>query len=302
MARGRQRHRGLRLSDGLRSWARPEGPPLVLVDGSGRRAWASLANELPADPVDVCTTSDGWALAAAVHAAAVEGVRFFVCCGGESAWRAVAAGLADLDGDGHYLVAHGGGPASIARSFGLPADAPRCARVVLAGQTAHLDTIRIEPRRGEPTEVVNAVWWGFGRAAGFVAGAGARWPLGLRLACAYQWHDPLDLGMGEMEREYTASGMLVANGQFLGDLDVAPRAHPGDGRLEVLVFEGRATDMWRMLPRLRTGTHLPHPRVRELRPATVTVRSAGRIFGDGVDVGRCPATISVRPHRLRVAI
>lgn len=285
-----------------RCWGRPEGPPLVLVDGAGRRAWEALAPELPADVVDVCRTSDGWALAAAVNAAAADGVRFFVCCGGENAWRAVAAGLAAGGGDGDYLVAHGGGPASIARSFGLPPDAPRCAATVLAGHSVLLDTIRVEPRRGEPTEVVNAVWWGFGRPAGFVAGAKARWRLGLRLACAYPWRDPLDLEMGDVVREYTASGMLVANGQFLGELDVAPRAHAGDGRLEVLVFEGRATDVWRMLPRLRTGTHLPHPRVRELRPTAIKIDSSGRVFGDGVDVGRCPATISVRPGRLRVAV
>lgn len=290
------------MSAARRSWARPEGPPLVLVDGAGKRAWDALAPELPADVADVCITSDGWALAAAVNAAAADGVRFFVCCGGENAWRAVAAGLADLGGDGAYLVAHGGGPASIARSYGLPIDAPRCAPAILAGQSAHLDTIRIEPRRGEPTEVVNALWLGFGRQAGFLAGSAARWGLGLRLACLYPWHDPIDLVMGDVARDLAGSGMLVANGQFLGELDVAPRAHPGDGRLEVLVFEGRATDLWRMLPRLRTGTHLPHPRVRELRPTTLRIDSSGRVFGDGVDVGRCPATISVRPGRLRVAV
>lgn len=274
----------------------------MLVDGAGRRAWAALAAELPGDPADVCATSDGWALAAAVNAAAADGVRFFVCCGGDASWRAVAAGLADLGGDGEYLVAFGGGPASIARSYGLQPDAPRCAAVIRAGQTAVLDTIRLEPRRGEPTEVVNAVWWGFGRMAGFVAGSASRWSLGLRLAALYPWRDDLDLEMGAVVREYVASGMLVANGQFLGDLDVAPRAHPGDARLEVLVFEGRATDVWKMLPRLRTGTHLPHPRVRELRPARLQITSSGRVFGDGVDVGRCPATISVRPGRLRVAV
>lgn len=299
--------RGSSASPGssLERWAPVVGEAGGSAPGPRRRLGPAcvglLANELPADPVDVCTTSDGWALAAAVHAAAVEGVRFFVCCGGESAWRAVAAGLADLDGDGHYLVAHGGGPASIARSFGLLADAPRCARVVLAGQTAHLDTIRIEPRRGEPTEVVNAVWWGFGRAAGFVAGAGALAPgiaprLRLPVARSARPRDGRDgegvHGFGDAGRQRAVPGRPRRRAA----------AHPGDGRLEVLVFEGRATDMWRMLPRLRTGTHLPHPRARELRPATVTVRSAGRIFGDGVDVGRCPATISVRPHRLRVAI
>lgn len=285
-----------------RRWGRPEGLPLVVVDAAGRRPWAALAPELPGDPADVCVTSDGWALAAAVNAAAADGVRFFVCCGGDQSWRAVAAGLAGIGSDGEFLVGFGGGPASIARSYGLGCDAPRCAEVICAGGWSHLDSIRVEPRRGEPTEVVNGIWLGSGRLAGFAAGARGSWELGLRLAAAYPWRDNIDLEMGELTREYVGSGMLIANGQFLGRLDIAPRAHPGDGRLEVLVFEGRASDLWRMVPRMRTGTHLPHPRVRELRPASVRVTTSGRLFGDGVDVGRCPATISVRPGRLRVAV
>lgn len=295
MAGGGQRHRGAGVT-------RPEGAPLVVVDGAGIRAWQALAPEMSDEPAGVCTTADGWALAAAVHDAADHGIRHFVCCGGDTAWRAVAAGLADLGEDGAFLVAFGGGPASMPRAYGLPLDAPWCARTIKAGGSAPLDTIRVEPRCGEPTEVVNALWWGFGRLAGFLAGARARWGPALRLAAAHPWRDPLDLRFGDVTRGFEASGMLVANGQYLGGLDVAPRAHPGDGKLDVLVFEGRATDIWRMIPRLGSGTHLPHPRVREMHPARLEIMSSGRLFGDGVDVARAPARVAARPGRLRIAI
>ena len=81
-----------------------------------------------------------------------------------------------------------------------------------------------------------------------------------------------------------------------------PRAHPGDGIIEVLVLEGPASDLWRMVGRMATGNHLPHPRVRELRPAWVRVEGSGRLFADGADVGTLPATISVMPGRLRLAV
>ena len=108
--------------------------------------------------------------------------------------------------------------------------------------------------------------------------------------------------MGDVEREFTACALAVANGEYLGDLDVAPKAHPGDGKLEVLVFEGRATDLWPMAGRLRGGAHLPHPRVRELRPSSLRVSGRGRLFADGCDVGRLPADIVVRPGHLRIAV
>jgi len=287
----------------LPRWARPQGAPLVVVDGAGRRVWRDLQGHLAPDPADLVSTNDAWVLAAAVRDAAADGVRAFVCCGGDRAWLAVAAGLSSFADDGAYLVCHGGGPASLPRSFGLTSDAESCALRITGGTDVALDTIRVEPRDGEATEVANAVWAGFGRWAGFLAGTAGRWRSALAVAGLYPFRDYVDLRFGDLERTYEASGLLVANGQYLGDADIAPKAHPADGKADVLVFCGPALDLWRMGGRLRSGTHLPHPRVREFHPVRFEITTKGtRLWADGVDVGTTPAALAIRRGRLRLAI
>jgi hypothetical protein len=69
------------------------------------------------------------------------------------------------------------------------------------------------------------------------------------------------------------SGRTVAvmNAAFVGELDLGPRAHPNDGRLDVtdgsLPFGQRRQGR----RRARTGTHLPHPDLdtRSVRSVTI---------------------------------
>jgi len=71
-----------------------------------------------------------------------------------------------------------------------------------------------------------------------------------------------------------ATTVVVATGQYLHGLDVVPRGHPGDGRLEVQVYALRAGERRAMRARLASGTHVPHPRIRTGRGTTVAVRAA----------------------------
>ncbi|MEM7092921.1 MAG: hypothetical protein AAF567_07955 [Actinomycetota bacterium] len=77
---------------------------------------------------------------------------------------------------------------------------------------------------------------------------------------------------------------LVMNAAFLGAWNPAPRAHPGDGRLDIVDFEVGIVDWWKAKRRLPTGTHVPHPGVR--------VRSARRWERDLE--GRTPVRIDGR--------
>ncbi len=58
--------------------------------------------------------------------------------------------------------------------------------------------------------------------------------------------------------------IVVANAQFLGEWDVAPRGHPNDGRVEITQVDRAMGVRQRMTARsrLRTGTHLPHPSIQ----------------------------------------
>ncbi len=279
-------------------WRRPEGAPLVVVDSRGGAAFAELSELVP-EPAVVCRGSDPWQLAADVRDAVSDGIRFIVCVGGDAAYLAAAAGSRDVYG---VLLGHGGGPASLPRSFGLPPDATRCAPRLIEGTVADLDAVRVTPRRGEPVEFVSMAGWGSFRVAGFGGGKFGRWGFGLRLGGLWPWRDRVEIRMGDVCRKYRASGLVVANGEFLAGLDVVPRAHPGDGKLEILVFEGPARDLWRILPRVASGSHLPHARVRELRPQRAEIDGTGRVFADAVDIAKLPATFEAVTGRLRIAL
>lgn len=77
------------------------------------------------------------------------------------------------------------------------------------------------------------------------------------------------------------------NAEWLGEWDVAPRAHPGDGVLDTLDVSMSVRDRFEARRRIRTGTHVPHPAVAQQRVARVAVTfdSAMGIWIDGVRVG-----------------
>lgn len=80
--------------------------------------------------------------------------------------------------------------------------------------------------------------------------------------------------------------LLAMNAEHLGDYDVAPRAHPNDGLLDIVRVDPsmgwRARRQARQ--RARLGTHLPHPQLTVSRRATHSVRFARPlvVWVDGV--------------------
>jgi hypothetical protein len=88
----------------------------------------------------------------------------------------------------------------------------------------------------------------------------------------------------------SATTVVIANGQFLRGADLVPRGHPGDGRMEIQVYELRRRERKAMRRRLATGAHVPHPRIRSPRrgpdPARVGGRGGRRARRTGADAGR----------------
>ena len=99
--------------------------------------------------------------------------------------------------------------------------------------------------------------------------------------------------------------MAAMNAQFYGRWDVAPRAHPNDGRLDVLEAQLRAGDRWKAWRRLRLGAHVPHPRIVERRVTEAVVELAHavpvRIDGRPVGRARCIA-VSCTPDAWTIVI
>jgi len=67
--------------------------------------------------------------------------------------------------------------------------------------------------------------------------------------------------------------VAVMNAEWLGEWDVAPKSHPGDGWLDVTETTLSWPERRKVRDRLPTGTHLPHPDL-----ATSRVRSANFEF------------------------
>jgi hypothetical protein len=96
------------------------------------------------------------------------------------------------------------------------------------------------------------------------------------------WHGPL---------------LAAMNAEFLGDWDVAPRAHPNDGLLDMVVVDAAMTltDRIQAKRRLSTGAHVPHPAIRQSRRPAFQIefdRPTG-VWLDGERIATA-ASLSVR--------
>jgi YegS C-terminal NAD kinase beta sandwich-like domain len=86
---------------------------------------------------------------------------------------------------------------------------------------------------------------------------------------------------------WTGRVWAAMNAEWLGPWDAAPRAHPGDGLLDILDVSMSLRDRTKARRRLATGTHVPHPAIAQQRigHAHVTFDTSMGVWIDGVRVG-----------------
>lgn len=91
--------------------------------------------------------------------------------------------------------------------------------------------------------------------------------------------------------------MVMVSGH-LGRFEPAPRAHPGDGLLDVIEVSGSMNLRQRIMARRRsrTGSHLPHPDI-----STTRVRDLRRSFDESLTIFVDGASAGVSRH-LDVAV
>jgi diacylglycerol kinase family enzyme len=95
------------------------------------------------------------------------------------------------------------------------------------------------------------------------------------------------------------------NAQWLGPWDVAPRAHPGDGRLELVEATLSLGERLKARRRLPTGTHVPHPdiRIRRVEAVQHDVPKGHAVWLDGERLGPARGlAIRVESDALRVVV
>ncbi|HEX2274824.1 MAG TPA: hypothetical protein VHG90_13195 [Acidimicrobiales bacterium] len=98
---------------------------------------------------------------------------------------------------------------------------------------------------------------------------------------------------------------VAMNAQFLGDWNLGPRAHPGDGLLDTYDVRLRPGQLLAVRARLRHGAHLPHPGIVERRAPAVTVEleRSSTVRLDGIAVGPARSlAVRVEPDALQVVV
>ena len=103
-----------------------------------------------------------------------------------------------------------------------------------------------------------------------------------------------------------ATTVVIAIGQFLRGLDLAPRGHPGDGKAEIQVYELRRSERRPMRALLATGGHVPHPRIRQRTARTIELRAEPAMAAEVDGVARPDVTsatsIKVLPEAYRLLL
>jgi hypothetical protein len=105
---------------------------------------------------------------------------------------------------------------------------------------------------------------------------------------------------------WRGSAVGVLNAQYVGRWDVAPRAHPGDGKLDVVEVDPSLSvgDRWKAWRRLPAGAHVPHPRITARQVPAVQLDVDGRrVVIDGeVLTGARTLSVRVEPDALTVVV
>lgn len=195
--------------------------------------------------------------------------------------------------------------------WGHQAPLPEDGVVVRSTEELHhlVDDLR---RRGDPLPTVGVLGGDLGRALGATGDES-------RLRSDRARTVPIDLGSVLVDgrifwfashlvvrrRLWTGRWFVAMNTEYLGPWKVAPRAHPNDGRLDVL--EGRLglDDRLKARARLPRGDHLPHPSIatRQTRATQIELDRPTPVRVDGVVVGSARAiSVRVEPDALTCVV
>lgn len=102
-----------------------------------------------------------------------------------------------------------------------------------------------------------------------------------------------------------SKGFVAMNAQWRGPWNLGPRAHPGDALLDTYDLCLRPGDLNKVRSRLHSGTHLPHPRIRERRAPAVQVdldrALPVELDGERIGTGRV-ISVRLQPDALTVVV
>ncbi|HEX8769456.1 MAG TPA: hypothetical protein VF711_01665 [Acidimicrobiales bacterium] len=98
---------------------------------------------------------------------------------------------------------------------------------------------------------------------------------------------------------------VAMNAQWLGALNLGPRAHPGDGLLDTYDSRLSLNQVLAVRSRAHHGSHLPHPQVQERRVAAIQhdFERQLSVYLDGQATGTVRhLSVRVEPDALQVVV
>jgi len=99
--------------------------------------------------------------------------------------------------------------------------------------------------------------------------------------------------------------VAVMNAAFIGRRNIAPRAHPGDGKADVVSVGLGLADSFKAWRRMLTASHLPHPHiaVRRQESGVADVGASKPVRIDGQRVGSSKRLrFRVLPEAITIAV
>lgn len=249
-----------------------------------------------------------------------EGGRFLVAVGGDGTVHEVVNGMVAGDrpvaDDAVLGVVAAGSGCDFVRTFGLPGKPGPAADRLPGSDVRRIDLARITYLDGEGRPVAryfaNIAEAGLGAAT---AGRAVRLPRLLGQSryffgfwAALPGWKPGAVRIevdGEVVHDGRAVNVVVANCRFFGGgMHISPSSDPTDGTIETLVFTGRKTDSFTMLPRVYRGTHVPHGSIVELsgRRVVLDADQPYPVEADGEVLGTTPVTVEVVPAAVTLKV
>ena len=247
-----------------------------------------------------------------------EGCRYLVAVGGDGTIHEVVNGMMDEGGPRNPeavlgVVAAGSGSDFI-RTFGLPSSLDDAVKHLTGDNVFEIDVGRVTYTKDANSEAEyfpNIAEAGFGadivrraeRLPRFVGRVRYLLSFWMTLGRFTIREGRVDLDGRIYEGPIT--NVVVANAQFFGGgMHIAPKAHPGDGKFDVLIQRGTKRDYVAGITKVFKAQHLPSPSIREHSAKRVEVTSPKplAVEADGEVLGTTPAVFEIVPGALRLKL
>ncbi len=149
---------------------------------------------------------------------------------------------------------------------------------------------------------VDSEWFGAILSTGFDSVVNERanqlrWPKGpqrynVAIALELPQFTPIEYEITCDAKTFSTKAMLVAVGNgksYGGGMNVCPQAQLHDGLFDVVILEPVSkVEFIKTFPKVYSGSHIHHPRVRSMRAKKVTISANAVAYADGERIGPAP--------------